>query len=72
MTGIDPAAIATEVRLGKLSRENAATKALRLLVSSRVMILLPPSLPRCRLAFLIHTLREPVTQDDPSESSGEA
>lgn len=36
--GIDPAAIATEVRLGRLGRENAATRALRLLIEARVMI----------------------------------
>jgi hypothetical protein len=36
--GVDPAAIATEVRLGRLHRENATDKAMRLLVEGRVQI----------------------------------
>jgi uncharacterized Zn finger protein len=37
-TGIDPATIATEVRLGRLGRENAATKAMRYLVEGRCIL----------------------------------
>lgn len=38
MTGLDPAVVGTEIRLGRLSRENAATKAMRLLTCGRVMV----------------------------------
>jgi uncharacterized Zn finger protein len=36
--GIDPLAVGTEVRLGRLHRENAPTKAMRLLVEGRVQV----------------------------------
>lgn len=38
VTGLDPAAVGAEVRLGRTTRENAETKARRLLVEGRVMI----------------------------------
>lgn len=38
VTGVDPLAVGTELRLARIGRENAATKALRLLVSGRVMV----------------------------------
>lgn len=38
MNGLDPLAIGTEVRLGRLARENAPTKSRRLLVEGRVGI----------------------------------
>ena len=37
-SGIDPAAIATEVKLGRMFKENAATKSLRYLVEGRVIL----------------------------------
>lgn len=43
MVGIDPLAVGTEIRLGRLGRENAATKAMRLLTSGRVLIRLAGS-----------------------------
>ena len=36
--GIDPLAIATEVKLGRLFKENAPTKAMRYLVEGRILI----------------------------------
>lgn len=36
--GIDPLAVSTEVRLGRVGRENAQTKSLRYLVEGRVLI----------------------------------
>ena len=36
--GIDPAAIATEVKLGRMLKENAPTKAMRYLVEGRCII----------------------------------
>jgi uncharacterized Zn finger protein len=36
--GIDPAAIATEVKLGRMFKENAQTKSLRYLVEGRVIL----------------------------------
>lgn len=36
--GIDPLAIGTELRLGQVTRENAATKANRYLISGRINI----------------------------------
>lgn len=36
--GLDPLAVGTEIRLGRLGRENARTKARRLLVEGRVLI----------------------------------
>jgi hypothetical protein len=36
--GIDPVAIATEVKLSRFGRENAPTRALRFLVEGRLMI----------------------------------
>jgi hypothetical protein len=38
VTGVDPLAVATEVRLGRIGRENASTKAMRYLVEGRVQI----------------------------------
>jgi hypothetical protein len=38
MTGVDPLAVGTEVRLGRIGRENAPTKAMRLLVEGRVHV----------------------------------
>jgi hypothetical protein len=35
-SGIDPAAIATEVKLGRMFKENAPTKAMRYLVEGRI------------------------------------
>lgn len=37
--GITPEAAGLEIRVGKVGRENARTKALRLLVEGRVMVL---------------------------------
>ena len=37
-TGIDPAAIATEVKLGRMFKENAPTKAMRYLVEGRCIV----------------------------------
>jgi uncharacterized Zn finger protein len=37
-TGIDPLAIATEVRLGRMTRENVATKGRRYLIEGRLQI----------------------------------
>jgi uncharacterized Zn finger protein len=37
-SGIDPAAIATEVKLGRVFKENAPTKAMRYLVEGRVLL----------------------------------
>ena len=37
-SGLDPLAVATEVRLGRMGRENAKTKALRYLTEGRVQI----------------------------------
>lgn len=37
-TGIDPATIGTAIRVGQVGRENASTKARRLLVEGRVLI----------------------------------
>jgi hypothetical protein len=37
-SGIDPAAIATEVKLGRMFKENAQTKSLRYLVEGRIII----------------------------------
>lgn len=37
-TGIDPLAVSTEVRLARMGRENAATKAMRYLVEARVQL----------------------------------
>lgn len=39
--GVDPLAVGMELRLGRLGRENAATKALRLLTQSRVAVHVP-------------------------------
>ena len=36
--GIDPLAVSTEVRLGRMGRENAQTKAMRYLVEGRIII----------------------------------
>lgn len=36
--GIDPLAISTEVRIGRIGRENAKTKSLRYLVEGRVVV----------------------------------
>lgn len=58
-TGIDPRAIATEVRLGAMNRENAATKGKRYLVEGRLMILhVGPSrvIARCRGTGVVHDL----------------
>jgi uncharacterized Zn finger protein len=38
MSGIDPLAVGTELRLGRMFRENAPTRALRLLIEGRVMV----------------------------------
>jgi hypothetical protein len=37
-TGVDPAAVGVELRIGRLSRENAETKARRLLIEGRVVV----------------------------------
>jgi hypothetical protein len=37
-TGLDPLAIATEVRLGRMTRENVATKGRRYLIEGRLQI----------------------------------
>ena len=38
VSGIDPLAIATEVKLGRMFRENAPTKAMRYLVEGRCIV----------------------------------
>jgi len=38
LTGVDPLAVSTEVRLGRMGRENAATKALGYLTEGRVQL----------------------------------
>lgn len=37
-TGVNPAEIGMEIRVGRIARENAATRAQRLLLEGRVMV----------------------------------
>ena len=38
VSGIDPLAVSTEVKLGRMFKENAPTKAMRYLVEGRILI----------------------------------